>query len=146
VKPTIALFMFCLIISTSYADRINSGLSSSQHELNVAEAETHSTAGISNKAAPKYYRDYPQPLPPDEMHPTYEEELVNEELMPPTTVEQVSPSRSKEITRTTSRPSTINNQPNGVDIAPVIVPVYPGVPVYSPSPPGFYHPSPNMRR
>jgi hypothetical protein len=66
--------------------------------------------------------------------------------MPPTTVEQVSPSRSKEITRTTSRPSTINNQPNGVDIAPVIVPVYPGVPVYPPSPPGFYNPSPNMRR
>jgi hypothetical protein len=56
VKPTIALFMFCLITSASSADSINSGQSSNWHDLYMAEAETHSTAGISNKAAPSQRR------------------------------------------------------------------------------------------
>jgi hypothetical protein len=112
----------------------------------VAETEVHSTAGIGNRVRYRDEQTNPQQLPPDDSSPYFEEDTVREELSPPTTVEKISPTRSRVITQTTSRPSNNNPQSGGIGIAPVVVPVYDGGQGYQPLPPRIYNPPPATRR
>jgi len=114
VNPLIALLLFFSMISAANAEKT----------VTLAETEIHSTSGIANPAPSRYSQGYPTP------NGGYSEYLEADpeggKLAPPTTTEQVSPTRSKVITRTTTRPSVKNPQPAGVDIAPVLVPIFPG--------------------
>ena len=84
---------------------------------NGTEVEVHSTVGIGNRVYPRYDQVNPERMPPDELP-------SNEEVAePPTTIEQDSPTRSRVVTRTLSRPSTMNNPQGGVDIGPLYVPL-----------------------
>lgn len=114
MNPLLALLLLFSMISTAHAE-IN---------LTLAATEIHSSSGIANPAPSRYSVGYP--MPNGEYSEYLEEDPEGGELAPPTTTEPVSPTRSKVITRTTSRPSVKNSQPAGVDIAPVVVPIYPG--------------------
>lgn len=118
-----------------------------EKSLYLAETEAHSTGGIANNAASRYNQNYPETTSTGEYHyPEYiEENDAEEELQPPTSVEQVSPTRSKVITRTTSRPSSNNPQGIGVGIAPVVAPIYDSGENY-PSPLGNIPPQPASKR
>ncbi len=100
--------------------------------LTLAETEIHSTSGIANPMPYRYSQGYPSSMPNGEYPEYLEEDPEGGELAPPTTTEPVSPTRSKMITRTTTRPPVKNPQPAGVDIAPVVVPIYPGNGHHSP--------------
>ncbi len=114
MNPLLALLLLFSMVSTAHA------------ELNqtLAETEIHSSSGIANPAPSRYRQGYSTP---DGEYTEYlEEDPENGELAPPTTTVPMSPSRSKVITRTTTRPSVKNPQPTDVDIATVVVPIYPG--------------------
>lgn len=114
MNTLIALLLFCLTASAANAEL----------SVTLAETEIHSTAGIANSApSTQYDQSYPHQESVDENPEYLEEYPEREELAPPTTIEHLSPTRSKTITRTTSRPSSKNSQPVDVGITPVIVPV-----------------------
>lgn len=115
VNPLLALLLFFSMASTAHAE-VN---------LILAETEIHSSSGIANPAPSRYVQGT-EPLPNGDYPEYLEEDPEGGELAPPTTTEQVSPTRSKTITRTTTRPSVKHPQPTGIDIAPVVVPIYPG--------------------
>jgi hypothetical protein len=113
VNPLLALLLLFSIISTASAEL----------NLILAETEIHSSSGIANPSPSRYSEGFSTP---DGEYTEYlEEDPESGELAPPTTTVPMSPSRSKVITRTTTRPSVKNSQPTDVDIAPVVVPIYP---------------------
>ena len=102
-------------------------VANTEQTLTLAETEVHSTAGIANRVHRRFERFDTDELTPDESSPYFEDDATREELDAPTTVKQRSPDKGKTLTRTTSRrTSQYRQQPVGVDIAPVVVPIYPG--------------------
>ncbi len=104
----IVILIFWSLTSVSFAEPSTN--------VNIAEMEMRSTVGIGNKVYPRYDQVSPEQNAPNEMP-------SDEEVQEPTTIEQDSPTRSRVVTRTTSRPSNMNNQQGGVDIGPVYVPI-----------------------
>lgn len=114
VNPLLTLLLLFSMVSTAHAEL----------NLILAETEIHSSSGIANPAPSRYSQGYP--MSDGEYSEYLKEDPEGGELASPTTTEPTSPTSSKVITRTTSRPSVKNPQPAGVDIAPVVVPIYPG--------------------
>ncbi len=105
----IAIFLFWSWVNVSTAETYT--------RENGKEVDLHSTVGIGNRVYPRYDQVNPEQMPPDELP-------SNEEVAePPTTIEQDSPTRSRVVTRTLSRPSTRSNPQGDVDIGPLYVPL-----------------------
>jgi hypothetical protein len=115
----LALSLFTLPLIAAAGGNV----STSQNML-LAEMEVHSTAGIANRVQRRDAQPYEYDPAFEESSPYLENDVAQEELPPPTTVEQISPTRSRVITRTTTRPSRQYPPDEGIGIAPVIAPIY----------------------
>ncbi len=111
-------YLIAIVIAWPFASAANA-----EGDLYLAETEVHSTTHTESF---RHQQAYPEPPSGEDYPGYYEEETITEELAPPTIIKQVSPTRSKVITRTKSRPSSKQSQPDGIGIAPVVVPVYGG--------------------